>query len=149
MGALARAWWPGNVRQLEHALERAVLLAGPFPETSRSKQPQRLDDRDLVQLDPPNFTPPPGFGDRPPKGASTETPHHSEREGADRRGHREAPGAERGVSLEIGLRWLEELAGGTVSLKAALEGPELKGEDPLNGAWGRRLILKSNAPIMH
>lgn len=138
LGVLARGYWPGNVRQLEHALERAVLLAAQ-PEGDSSTR--KLGAGDLKSFEPSSG---PLGGDLP--GAAPGSRADSTASGRATGGHGLLDGDGTGLpadidptSLAAGLHWLEALAGGELSLKAALAGPEkLLIEGALKRNGGRR-----------
>ncbi|QDV06710.1 Alginate biosynthesis transcriptional regulatory protein AlgB [Planctomycetes bacterium Poly30] len=133
LGVLARSPWPGNVRQLEHALERAVLLASQ-PDGPRVSITRKLGAGDLEAFEagaPGRSGAPTDPGQRgsfePAGTGSTDRPHQG---GI-------APDAQ--VTLQRGLDWLEHLTGGALALKEALEGPEkLLIEGALRRHHGRR-----------
>ena len=125
LAVLARGAWPGNVRQLEHALERAVLLATQ-PENGTTNR--KLGASDLEALD---LTPHAGSrGATSPGGASSV---------ASATSFADSPIGVDPSSLTAGLDWLEALTGGALSLKEALAGPEkLLIEGALRRNSGRR-----------
>ena len=125
LAVLARGTWPGNVRQLEHALERAVLLAAQ-PENGTTTR--KLGASDLEALD---------------TGGGAATPQASSGGGMNAAAAMDAiTGLKDEVdptSLVAGLNWLEALTGGALSLKEALAGPEkLLIEGALRRNGGRR-----------
>lgn len=127
LGTLARCGWPGNVRQLEHALERAVLLATD-PENGRGTR--KLGAGDLASLELGDV----GTGSE----AATPNSNVASNRSSEGLSATPTPGVDP-TSLAAGLSWLEALTGGVVSLKEALAGPEkLLIEGALRRNGGRR-----------
>jgi transcriptional regulator with PAS, ATPase and Fis domain len=139
LGVLARGMWPGNVRQLEHALERAVLLAAQ-PDGVRPNAIRKLAAGDLESLDAggaPGPAPRPAMPYRP----AGDVPTYPS-------GPAPPPSFTPEVTLQRGLDWLEKLTGGELSLKAALEGPErMLIEGALRRHTGRRDLAAKELEI--
>lgn len=139
LGVLARGMWPGNVRQLEHALERAVLLAAQ-PDGVRPNAIRKLAAGDLESLDAGGV---PGQAPRPamPYRPAGDVPTYPS-------GPAPPPSFTPEVTLQRGLDWLEKLTGGELSLKAALEGPErMLIEGALRRHTGRRDLAAKELEI--
>ncbi len=144
LGVLARGSWPGNVRQLEHALERAVLLAAQ-PDGGQLAPARKLGAGDLDALE--NRSSPSPDSTAPtttlPGGHRTAIAGDAAATGAVGK----AVPSEEG-SLQLGLDWLEQLAGGSFSLKEALAGPEkLLIEAALRRHAGRRDLAAKDLEI--
>ena len=130
LGTLARCAWPGNVRQLEHALERAVLLATD-PENGRGTR--KLGAGDLASLELGAVGDARTGSQAAAPDSNVPSSHSLEGLSAP-----PPPGVDP-TSLAAGLSWLEALTGGVVSLKEALAGPEkLLIEGALRRNGGRR-----------